>query len=81
MTHFVASEVKARKSNKEKLKVVLAVIDNMYDDELGEVGSVPRPSQLPSLQTNSGTNDSSLLIHSGSLLNSPASYSLNNDSQ
>ena len=53
----------------------------MDDDELGEVGSVPRSSQLPSLQTNSGTNDSSLLICFGPLLNSPTSYSLNYDSQ
>ena len=48
MTQFVIAEIKARKTNKEKLKAVLAVIDSMDEDELGEVGSVPRPVQLPS---------------------------------
>ena len=44
-----------RKSNKEKLKAVLAVIDSMDEEELGEVGSVSRPVQLPSPQENTGT--------------------------
>ena len=80
MSHFVASEVKAWKSNKEKFKAVLAVIDIMDDEELSEVGSVPKPSQVPSLQTNLGTFDSSLLLFSDSLLNSPENYSSNNGS-
>ena len=50
MSKFVASEVKARKSNKEKLK---AVIDSMDDKELEEVGSTLKSSQLPFPQTNS----------------------------
>ena len=43
------------------------VIDSMDDEELGEVGSVPKSSQLLSPQTNSGTSDSGLLFRSGSL--------------
>ena len=70
MSKYVASEVKARKSNKEKLKAVLAVIDSMDDEELGEVGSTPKASQLPSPQTNSGTSESGLLLRLGSLHNS-----------
>ena len=81
MSQFVASEVKAHKTNKEKLKAVLVIIDSIDDEELGEVGSVPKPSQFPSPQTNLGTYDSSLLLCSGSLINSPMSYSSNNDSQ
>ena len=54
MTQFVTVEIKVRKTNKEKLKAVLAVIDSMDEDELGEVGSVPRLVHLPSLQENIG---------------------------
>ena len=55
MTQFVTTEIKARKTNKEKLKAVLAVIDSMDEDELGEVGSIPKSVQLPSPQENTGT--------------------------
>ena len=51
----MTAKIKARKSNKEKLKAMLAVIDNMDEDELGEVGSVSKPVQLPSPQENTGT--------------------------
>ena len=76
MSKFVAFEEKVWKINKKKLKTVLTVIDSMNDEELGEVGSVPKPSQLASPQTNSGTSKSpSLLLCSGPLRSSPLSYS------
>ena len=55
MTQFVTAEIKTRKSSKEKLKAMLAIIDSMDEDELGEVGSVSRPVQLPSPQENTSS--------------------------
>ena len=55
MTQFVTAEIKATKTNKEKLKAVLAVIDSIDEDELGDVGSIPRLVQLPSPQENTST--------------------------
>ena len=40
-----ASETKARKLNKEKLNAILAVIDSIDDDELGDVAYDPKPMQ------------------------------------
>ena len=69
MTQFMTAEIKARKTNKEKLKAVLAVIDSMDEDELGEVGSVPRSIQTPSRQANTSTVNHLPSPSSGSLLN------------
>ena len=51
MTQFVTTEIKARKSNKEKLKAVLAVMNSMEENELEKVGSIPRSMHVPSPQT------------------------------
>ena len=76
MSKFVASEVKAHKSNKEKLKVVLAVIDSMDDEELGEVGLTPKSIQLPSPHTNLGTPNFGLSFQSVAVSNSVAPMDL-----
>ena len=51
----MTAKIKARKSNKEKLKAVLVVMNSMEEDELGEVGLIPRSMHAPSPQTNTGT--------------------------
>ena len=51
----MASEGKAHRPNKDKLKAVLVVINSMDNEDLGEVGSTPKSIQLPSPHTNSGT--------------------------
>ena len=50
----MTAEIKARKSNKEKPKAVLAIMNNIDEDELGEVGPTSRPMHVPSPHTNIG---------------------------
>ena len=49
------SESKAHRLNKEKLKVVLAIIDSIDDDELGDAAYDPKPMQHSSLLPNIGS--------------------------
>ena len=65
-TKMGASETKARKLNTEKLKAVMAIIDNIDDDELGDAACDPKPMQHFSPLLNTGTTFSvDLLLSSG----------------
>ena len=65
----MTAEIKARKSNKEKLKTFLAVMNSMDEDELGEVGPTSRPMHVPSLHTNTSMVNHFPSTLSGSSIN------------